>query len=520
MASNTISILIKAQDNASKVIRDVGENIDGTGKKAAASGKSVGTLNDHMGALAGVTASAGVATWGLVGMMDKSISSANTLQASLTGLNSVARAFGQDAGKAEAAAQALARDGLMTVADAATGLKNLLSSGFSLDEAVTLMGRFKDSAAFGRQSALSFGQAVASATEGIKNGNSILVDNAGVTKNLSNMLTDAGYSAQELSKATSDAGIRQAIFQGILKETNAQSGDAARLAESAAGKQAVWAAQTEILHQRIGMALQPALLELLKVATPVIEVISNWVSKNPELAAGILIGVTALTSLVAVLGIAAVSITTVTTLFGAMSALVAAPIVMPAIAVAAALAALGLVIAKTHETINLVRSLGDAIDRNRRSGEQTDSAIKRAAQEGRISQEKYQEYIRNTGRVSESVVNDMRHRYDGFFGPLNRSFDNLFARLSGAKEQFKGTGFGGFANGTAYAPGGLTLVGENGPELVNLPRGSQVTQAYRTRNELGSSGGPSLTIGTINNYTGTDEKKMLSDIGFALRLAS
>lgn len=35
-------------------------------------------------------------------------------------------------------------------------------------------------------------------------------------------------------------------------------------------------------------------------------------------------------------------------------------------------------------------------------------------------------------------------------------------------------GIPGFANGTNYAPGGLAMVGERGPELVNLPRGSQV----------------------------------------------
>jgi tape measure domain-containing protein len=41
---------------------------------------------------------------------------------------------------------------------------------------------------------------------------------------------------------------------------------------------------------------------------------------------------------------------------------------------------------------------------------------------------------------------------------------------------FGGGGFGipGFANGTRFAPGGLAVVGERGPELVNLPRGSQV----------------------------------------------
>lgn len=37
----------------------------------------------------------------------------------------------------------------------------------------------------------------------------------------------------------------------------------------------------------------------------------------------------------------------------------------------------------------------------------------------------------------------------------------------------------GFADGTAFSPGGVALVGERGPELVNLPRGSQVVPNHR-----------------------------------------
>ena len=44
--------------------------------------------------------------------------------------------------------------------------------------------------------------------------------------------------------------------------------------------------------------------------------------------------------------------------------------------------------------------------------------------------------------------------------------------------------FLGFAGGTNFAPGGMSLVGERGPELVNLPRGSQVIP----NNRLGGSG--------------------------------
>ena len=45
----------------------------------------------------------------------------------------------------------------------------------------------------------------------------------------------------------------------------------------------------------------------------------------------------------------------------------------------------------------------------------------------------------------------------------------------------------GFAGGTMSAPGGMALVGERGPELVNLPRGSQVIPNHK----LGRGGGGS-----------------------------
>jgi len=41
-----------------------------------------------------------------------------------------------------------------------------------------------------------------------------------------------------------------------------------------------------------------------------------------------------------------------------------------------------------------------------------------------------------------------------------------------------------FARGTDFAPGGLALVGEEGPEIVNLPRGSGVMTASQTKDAL------------------------------------
>jgi len=46
-----------------------------------------------------------------------------------------------------------------------------------------------------------------------------------------------------------------------------------------------------------------------------------------------------------------------------------------------------------------------------------------------------------------------------------------------------------FATGTRFAPGGLALVGERGPELMSVPRGAQITPAAQTANLLGGMGG-------------------------------
>jgi hypothetical protein len=79
----------------------------------------------------------------------------------------------------------------------------------------------------------------------------------------------------------------------------------------------------------------------------------------------------------------------------------------------------------------------------------------------------------------------------GGFLDILGSVLNLGLQLGGLGAFGKGfqakvnAGVPGFANGTRFAPGGLAMVGERGPELVNLPRGSQVIP----NRELSSMGG-------------------------------
>ena len=44
-----------------------------------------------------------------------------------------------------------------------------------------------------------------------------------------------------------------------------------------------------------------------------------------------------------------------------------------------------------------------------------------------------------------------------------------------------------FAKGTTYAPGGMAIVGEQGPELVNLPKGSQVIPNHKMGGMMGGN---------------------------------
>jgi len=83
------------------------------------------------------------------------------------------------------------------------------------------------------------------------------------------------------------------------------------------------------------------------------------------------------------------------------------------------------------------------------------------------------------------------------------------------------------ASGTSYAPGGLSLVGERGPELVNLPRGSQVYDTAQTmqmldrmRHSVSAPASTSvtnyMTIGPNYVNNGMDEAVFISRVEAAV----
>lgn len=77
-----------------------------------------------------------------------------------------------------------------------------------------------------------------------------------------------------------------------------------------------------------------------------------------------------------------------------------------------------------------------------------------------------------------------------------------------------------FAHGTDFAPGGLSLVGEDGPELVNLPRGSRVHTASET-SALARDISSTSSVKITNVFTGpTTSGGRLSEMEWTLRYAT
>lgn len=214
--------------------------------------------------------------------------------------------------------------------------------------------------------------------------------------------------------------------------------------------------------------------------------VGNWVIQNAAWLAP-LIG--ALGGLVAALAMQAafnaftaglVAIQTVTIpavagQFAALSALIAAPMVMPAITVAAAIASL--------------------------------MAVKQAADQARSAIDQADAMRAQSTKASVDLMNTAKTQYQA--GKISKSeFDRLMNLAS-------------HASGTSFAPGGLTLVGENGPELVNMPRGSRVYNSDDSRRMMQQTTAPTITIqflGTVNMRSDQDVQSLAQQINQSARL--
>ena len=241
--------VITGVDQVNNALNTVKGNAERTGKSVNSAFKidltamipGLGKAKDAISSLGGAASllrnvfTGGLIGAGFIGAVSAAVDKSQEFEKALIGLRSVARATGNDVGEVEQAAKDLAADGLIPVSEVASGLKNLLSSGLSIDKSIKLFKALKDSAAFNRQGMLGLGEAVVGATQGLKNQQSIMVDNAGITKNLSILQKEYAASIGTTIGKLTEAQKVEANYQGVLREAAIFAGDAAKLSDTYAG---------------------------------------------------------------------------------------------------------------------------------------------------------------------------------------------------------------------------------------------------------------------------------------------
>ena len=217
------------------------------------------------------------------------ISEAENLRNSMVWLKSIVEWTGWNFDRATKIVQYFTSNWLVWTEEAAKSLKNLLSRGFGLEEAKQIMDHFKDSAAFWRQAWLSLWDTIAWATEWLKNENSVLVDNAWVTKNVAKMWEDYAKKIWVSTKNLTMEQKREAELQWILEETKFQVWDAVKLTKEYSGQKAKLNATIKTFSATIWSMLLPVLSEMMWFITPLVEWFRTFAEENPGLAKSIVL---------------------------------------------------------------------------------------------------------------------------------------------------------------------------------------------------------------------------------------
>ncbi|MDE6284687.1 MAG: hypothetical protein K2M17_02985 [Bacilli bacterium] len=212
----------------------------------------------------------------VVNFSKSAVNAASEVQSAWTGLNSIVQGTGNSFKVAQDFITDYTKDGLVSVNEAVTSYKNLLSRGYDTSQIEGTLNALKDSASFGRQANYDLGEAVVTATEGLKNENSILVDNAGVTKNVAKMWDEYAASIGKTSNNLTQAEKIQAEYKGIMQETKFQTGDAITYANTFSGQVQRLTASFTSLKVAVGKVVTPIAQLFIPVINGAVTALTNF----------------------------------------------------------------------------------------------------------------------------------------------------------------------------------------------------------------------------------------------------
>ena len=173
--------------------------------------------------------------------------------------------------------------GMLDATEVSQALKTLLSTGIGLPKATELLSAMADAAAFNRQGTLELGQALTGATQGFKNMNSRMVDNAGITKNLNVILKEQAHSMGRQVKDLTEMEKKMAIANGLIKEASMFQGDLSRATLTTSGAFAKGELEMKKFNRQVGKAAERhGLLYMFAEATQEIGIALQQLKSSPN----------------------------------------------------------------------------------------------------------------------------------------------------------------------------------------------------------------------------------------------
>src|SRR5574344_2419274 len=262
ITANTAGLRRGAAD-AQRILNDTSNN-------ASAAGKAIGIAF-------AVTAAVGVMK--LIDKLEDCTQVAIDNKKALMGLESVAKAYGVSVEDATKATKDFTNDGLLQMKSATIGMKNILSTGFNITEAMNLSKALKDIGAFNNVTG-DLGQAFEDATKGMRTGSIELIENIGLTQKLSAVMKAANIDVSNGIDLTNNAAQRNAFYNMVLKEGEKFKGNAAKLANDQAASQEKANAAMKEAADAIGNRLLPVYSDLMRVAEGVSRDLTSIYSKK------------------------------------------------------------------------------------------------------------------------------------------------------------------------------------------------------------------------------------------------
>ncbi len=321
--------------------------------------------------------------------------------------------------------------------------------------------------------------------------------------------------AQKLAAMTGAAGATEAAFRAQTEGINAMGFQWQQLQ-----------VRLEVILQQLGDAMGPALMDVLALIEPLVKQVQDWATAfaaaDPEQQKMIL----GLIGLAAAAGPVLLALGSVT----AAIAAIANPIGLVVVAIAGLAAAWSTNFLGIRDITDQVWNGLQAFFRDAADGF---PMLGGAMEQWSANAQKWFEDVgAAAGDDLAGAIDVAFQNIATYLGTLKSTWDSIFQGLveavqpvmdavDGLKkgiEDFKSWISGisipnpfagiqlpsmpslpGFASGTDYYPGGIGLVGERGPELVQLPRGSKIYPADVSSEMLAGAGGVTIYANVDSN---------------------